>query len=169
MSLPQRQFFVDWLSEAVAAGARKIRACQEVGLSLRTLQRWTGPEFVQADARTTTVRLAPRNALSEVERQAIVTLCNSADYAHLPPSQIVPRVADQGRYLASEATFYRVLRAAGQQQHRGRSQRPRRHAAPTTHAAKAPNQVWSWDITYRVPGVQGEHGCSNEPRVYLEC
>ena len=81
-------------------------------------------EAVQADARTSTVRPRPRNALSETERQAIVTLCNSPAYAHLPPSQIVPRLADQQRYLASEATFHRVLRAAGQQQHRGRSQRP---------------------------------------------
>lgn len=63
------------------------------------LHRWTGPEIVHADARTTIARPAPRNALSEVERQAIVTLCNSADYAHVPPSQIVPRLADQGRYL----------------------------------------------------------------------
>ncbi|PRW83107.1 IS3 family transposase, partial [Pseudomonas fragi] len=77
-------------------------------------------------ARTIVTRPTPRNALSEVERQTIVTLCNSPEYAHLPPSQIVPRLADQGRYVASEATFYRVLRSAGQQQHRGRSQRPRR-------------------------------------------
>ena len=167
--MPERQLLVDGLSQAVAAGARKIRACREIGLSLRTLQRWTETDVIQADARTTFTRPTPRNALSEAERQTLVTLCNSPEYAHLPPSQIVPRLADQGRYLASEATFYRVLRATGQQQHRGRSQRPRRYAAPTTHAAKAPNQVWSWDITYRVPGVQGEHGCSNEPRVYLEC
>lgn len=158
-SLPQRQLFIDWLSEAVAAGARKITACREVGLSLRTLQRWTGPEIVQADGRTTIARPAPCNALSEVERQAIVTLCNSADYAHLPPSQIVPRLADQGRYLASEATFYRVLRMTGQQHHRGRSQRPRRQAAPTTHAAKGPNQVWSWDITYLPSPIRGKYYC----------
>ena len=108
-------FRAAWLppmTEAVATGSRKIRACQEIGLSLRTLQRWTEAEVVQADARTTSVRPTPRNALSEVERQAIVTLCNSPEYAHLPPSQIVPRLADQERYLASEATFYRVLRAA---------------------------------------------------------
>jgi putative transposase len=138
-TLAQRQLLVTWLSEARVAGARKIRACQEVGLSLRTLQRWTETEAVQADARTTTVRPTPRNALSEVERQAILSVCNSPAYAHLPPSQIVPRLADRQRYLASESTFYRVLRAAGQQQHRGRSQRPRRHSAPTTHAAKGPN------------------------------
>ncbi|EPN17795.1 ISAfe5, transposase orfB, partial [Pseudomonas syringae pv. actinidiae ICMP 19070] len=115
---------------------------------MRTLQRWTQTDVFKADARTTVTRPTPSNALSDVERQAIITLCNSPEYAHLPPSQIVPRLADQGCYLASEATFYRVLRAAGQQQRRGRSQRPRRYAAPTTHAAKAPNQVWSWDITY---------------------
>ena len=155
--MPERQLIVAWLGSAVAAGARKIRACQEIGLSLRTLQRWTETEVIQADARTIVTRPTPRNALSEVERQTIVTLCNSPEYAHLPPSQIVPRLADQGRYVASEATFYRVLRAAGQQQHRGRSQRPRRHAAPTTHAAKAPNQVWSWDITYLPSPIRGKY------------
>lgn len=125
-TLPERQLLVSWVSEARVAGARKIRACQEVGLSLRTLQRWSESESVQADARTTTVRPKPRNALSEVERQAILSVCNSLVYAHLPPSQIVPRLADQQRYLASESTFYRVLQAAGQQQHRGRSQHRRR-------------------------------------------
>ncbi|WP_147480508.1 helix-turn-helix domain-containing protein, partial [Pseudomonas amygdali] len=82
---------------------------------------WTQTDAIQTDAQTTATRPTPPNALNEAERQTIVTLCNSAEYAHLPPSQIVPRLADQGRYLASEATFYRVLRATGQQQHRGRS------------------------------------------------
>ncbi|SDT04422.1 putative transposase [Pseudomonas asplenii] len=155
--MPERQLLVTWLSEARMAGARKIKACQEVGLSLRTVQRWTETDAVQADARTTTVRSRPRNALSEVERQAILNVCNSPGYGHLPPSQIVPRLADQQLYLASESTFYRVLRAAGQQQHRGRSQRPRRHVAPTTYAAKGPNQVWSWDITYLPSPVRGKY------------
>ncbi|WP_425273752.1 IS3 family transposase [Pseudomonas avellanae] len=156
-SLPERLLLIDWLSNAVAEGARKARACQEIDLSLRTLQRWTQADVFKADARTTVTRPTPSNALSDVERQAIITLCNSPEYAHLPPSQIVPRLADQGCYLASEATFYRVLRAAGQQQHRGRSQRPRRYAAPTTHAAKAPNQVWSWDITYLPSPIRGKY------------
>ncbi len=154
--MPERQLLVAWLIEAILAGARKVRACQEVGLSLRTLQRWMGTRELQADARTTTARPTPRNALSEIEWQAIVTLCNNPAYAHLPPSQIVPRLADEGRYLASEATFYRVLRAAGQQQHRGRSQRPRRYAVPTTHAAQGPNQVWSWDIAYLPSPIRGK-------------
>ena len=116
--MPERHLLVIWLTEAIQAGARKAMACGEVGLSLRTLQRWTANDEISADARTTTVRPVPRNALSDLERQAIITLCNSPEYAHLPPTQIVPRLADQQRYLASESTFYRVLRATGQQHHR---------------------------------------------------
>ncbi|WP_439856513.1 IS3 family transposase [Pseudomonas yamanorum] len=154
--LPERYLLVGWLNEAIAAGARRAPACLEVGISLRTLQRWSLPEEMLADGRTTTVRPAPSNALSEFERQAIVALCNSKVYAHLPPSQIVPQLADEGRYVASEATFYRVLHAAGQQQHRSRAKRPHRHQAPTTYAATSANQVWSWDITYLPSPVRGK-------------
>ena len=155
--MPERQLLVAWLLEAISAGARKNRVCEEVGLSLRTFQRWTSAPVIQADARTTTSRPTPRNALSDIERQAILDLCNSAQYAHLPPSQIVPRLADEQRYLASEATFYRILRASGQQQHRGRSKRPVHGNALTTHAASRPNRVWSWDITYLPSPVRGKH------------
>lgn len=67
---------------------------------------------MQADVRTTTSRPRPLNALSEQERCAILEVCNSPPFVSLPPSQIVPILADQGRYLASEATFYRVLKEA---------------------------------------------------------
>ena len=153
--LPERHLLVGWLKEAITAGARRAPACLEVGISLRTLQRWSLPPKLLADGRTTTLRRSPRNALSDLERRSIVALCNSKAYAHLPPSQIVPQLADEGRYLASEATFYRVLHAAGQQQHRSRAKRPRRHKAPTTHAATSANQVWSWDITYLPSPVRG--------------
>ncbi|WEJ06924.1 IS3 family transposase [Pseudomonas sp. FJ2-5-13] len=154
--LPERYLLVDWLNEAILAGARRAPACQEVGISLRTLQRWSLPQELLADGRTTTLRPIPNNALSELERQGIVTLCNSKAYAHLPPSQIVPQLADEGRYVASEATFYRVLHAAGQQHHRSRAKRPHRHEAPTTYAATSANQVWSWDITYLPSPARGK-------------
>lgn len=129
----------------MAAGARKQVACKELAISLRSLQRWTQEGAPKADGRTTTPRPTPANALTDAERETILQLCNSTEYAHLPPSQIVPRLADQGRYLASESSFYRVLHAADQQHRRGRVQRPKRHPAPTTHAANGPNQLWSWD------------------------
>ena len=87
----------------------------------------------------------------------MLDVCNSQEFASLPPSQIVPRLADQGRYLASESSFYRILRAADQQHRRGRSQPPRHVPAPTSHAATGPNQVWSWDITYLPSLVRGQY------------
>jgi putative transposase len=156
-SLPERQQLVERFNHAVASGARKAVACAEIGLSLRSLQRWALPPVMQADVRTTTLRPRPLNALSAEERGAILDVCNSAPFASLPPSQIVPRLADQGRYLASEATFYRVLKAADQQHRRGRSHVPHKHAAPTTHSATKANQVWSWDITYLPSPVRGQY------------
>ena len=140
-SLPERQQLVERFNHAVASGARKAVACAEIGLSLRSLQRWALTPVIQADVRTTTPRPRPSNALSAEERRTILEVCNSPPFASLPPSQIVPRLADQGRYLASEATFYRVLKAADQQHRRGRSHASHKHAAPTTHSATKSNQV----------------------------
>ena len=149
--------YVEWLTEAITHGARRKPACDELGISLRTFQRWTAEGEVRPDGRTTALRPAPANALSEAERQAILALCNSQEFAHLPPSQIVPRLADQGRYIGSESRFYRVLRAADQQHRRGRCQPPHRHPAPTTHQASHAHQVWSWDITYLPSPVRGQY------------
>jgi putative transposase len=124
---------------------------------LRTLQRWTRGEKVKVDARTTTTRPEPSNKLSEAEQQAVLAACNRAEHAHLPPSQIVPRLADEGVYLASESTFYRLLKANNQGQRRGRAQPPRLRPSPTSYCATAANQVWSWDITYLPTPVRGQY------------
>jgi putative transposase len=111
---------------------------------------------VKMDARTTTVRPEPANKLSAAEQRAVLDLCNRPDYAHLPPSQIVPRLADEGVYLASESTFYRVLKVNDQHHRRGRAQAPRHLMPPTSYTATAANQVWSWDITYLPSPVRGQ-------------
>ena len=153
---PERQQLVGWINEATGAGACKTRACIEAGLTLRTLQRWTENDDVKTDARTTIVRPEPANKLSAVEQRAVLDVCHHTTYAHLPPSQIVPRLADDGVYLASESTFYRVLKAHDQNHRRGRAQAPRMHKPPTSYTATAANQVWSWDITYLPSPVRGQ-------------
>ena len=101
-------------------------------------------------------RPAPSNKLSQVECQAVLDAANRADCASLTPHQIVPKLADQGIYLASESTFYRVLRAAGQAHRRGRSRSPK--ARPlTTHRAAQANEVWCWDITWLPSTVKGRY------------
>jgi len=144
------------IQQAVAEGARLEPACKEVEITLRTYRRWRSADGqVRADQRPQANRPAPANKLSETEVQQILEVCNQPEYASLPPSQIVPRLADEGCYIASESSFYRVLRAHNQLHHRGRSRQPEKKAAPTSHQATAPNQVWSWDITYCASVVRG--------------
>ena len=65
-------------------------------------------------------------------------------------------LADEGCYIASEASFYRLMRKHGQNQHRGRAQAPRPTRPPSTHVASAPKQLWCWDVTYLPSQVKGQ-------------
>ena len=154
-STPHRQAATLLIEAAVTAGARRAKACTEVEISERTLRRWTRGGQVHADQRPLVQRPQPRNKLSHDERAAVLSICNSAEFSSLPPSQIVPKLADQGRYLASEASFYRILRSHGQHHHRGRSKSPVRRKPPTSYKASAPCQVWTWDITWMPGPVAG--------------
>jgi len=155
-SLPERQKIVSWITEAVQSGARKRLACDTVGLSLRTIQRWQGDDGeVQADQRPQAKRPVPTNKLSEAERAQVIEVCNRPEYASLPPSQIVPKLADQGEYMASESSFYRILNDAKQLHHRGRSKAASARKAPTTYTARGANEVWTWDISYLPTTVKG--------------
>ena len=151
ISTPHRQSAIVLIDEAVTAGARRAKACAELEISDRTLRRWTKDGEVHPDQRPLVPRPEPANKLSPTERAAVVEVCNSKEFASLPPSQIVPKLADQGRYLASESSFYRILRADGQQHHRGRAKPPVRRKPPTSYKAAAPCEVWTWDITW-MPG-----------------
>jgi putative transposase len=144
-----------WIDEACAVGARVTEACRVVAISPRTLQRWREAGEVKADGRQQAGQLrVPANKLTEDERRQILAIANEAEFAHMPPSQIVPILADRGRYLASESSFYRVLREANQLAHRGKAKAPRHHR-PTPLQASAANQLWSWDITYLATTVKG--------------
>ena len=77
----------------------------------------------------------------------MIETATSKEYCDLAPSQIVPRLADKGEYVASESTFYRILREEKMLTHRGKQKVAQRHK-PGELVATAPNQVWSWDITY---------------------
>ena len=144
------------IQQAVKARCRLPKACEEADLSLRTYRRWLKNGEVVADKRPMAERPAPANKLSDEERQAIVTVCNEPKYASLPPSQIVPTLLDEARYLASEATFYRVLHAENQLHHRGRSQAPKKSSKPTSFTAHGPNEVYTWDITYLPSTTRGQ-------------
>ena len=155
ISTQDRRFALELIEEARQSGARLAPACRELGLTARTYQRWTREGAPDEDGRINSRRPAPSHKLSAEQRQEVIDVCNQPEYASLPPAQIVPRLADEGTYIASESTFYRILKAEGQQNHRGRAKAPRTPKPPTTHTAKGPREVFCWDITWLAGPVQG--------------
>lgn len=139
---------MDLIDAAVRSGARLEKACELVGLSVRTHQRWSarsGGEDLRAGPKT-----EPANKLNAEERRELLAVANSAEFRDSPPSQIVPILAERGEYVCSESTMYRVLKEEKQLKHRGRAKEPQERI-PVVRVATRPNQIWSWDITY-LPG-----------------
>lgn len=143
---------LEMIDVAVDAGARREQACEVVGLAGRTVERWREAD-VGDDGRAGP-RTRAANAFTPAERAKVLEVVNSPEYRDLPPKQVVPRLADEGRYIGSESTIYRILRAEGQDAHRGRA-KPRTVRTVDEHVATAANQVWSWDITYLLSAVRG--------------
>lgn len=139
------------IEEAVASGARLGAASRTVGLSVRTVERWRAGRADDARSGPNTM---PANALAQAEREAFVSMANTAEFRDLSPHQIVPRLADRGIYLGSESTLFRLLRERDMVHHRERSKAPSSRR-PDEHVATGPNQLWSWDITYLRSPVRG--------------
>jgi len=145
-SLAQRGQVITLLREAMVMGARQDRACAAICLSERTVQRWQR-DAARGDQRPER-RQAPKNKLSMLEREHLVAVANSDEFGHLPPGQIVPWLADRGQYIASESTFNRVLKAHNLLRHRGAERPPHKRIKPRALCAVAPDELFSWDITY---------------------
>lgn len=142
------------ISESQRAGSSQKRACSLIGISDRTFQRWSlipGQEDLRQGPNT-----APAHALTDDERCRIIEISSSKEFRDKSPHQIVPTLADRGEYVASEASFYRVLKANNLLAHRGRS-KPRSVGRPRSYEATQPRQLFSWDITYLKSEIQGRY------------
>lgn len=139
------------MGDAMDQGCRKVKACEVLGLSVRTVQRWE--RGCSVDGRKGS-RAQPSNRLSDEERARVLSVLNEPAHCDKSPHQLVPMLADQGEYIASESTMYRILREEKMLAHRQPSAPARRHE-PTPRVATGPNQVWSWDITFLAAPVRG--------------
>jgi putative transposase len=144
---------IDSIGIAILHGARQQQACEIIGITTRTLQYW---RIGGVTDRRQIVKKEPVNKLSEQEREQILAVCNSEEFRNQPPQQIVPTLADRGVYLASESSFYRILKQANQSHHRGRSSKPMVKERPRPYVATGANQLWSWDITYLTSCIRGQ-------------
>jgi len=138
MSIEQKNQIIKGVQQACSDGARQRLACDIVGISPKALQRWVKADSL-ADKRQTVVKY-PINKLSELEQARVIAVANSEEFADLPPSQIVPKLADKGVYIASESTMYRVLKANKQLTKRT-SSRVYNHPKLTPFVATGPNQI----------------------------
>lgn len=218
----QRQTLLTSLGDACNAGARMHQACKQIGLSVRTMQRWlkacssaapmpesavptasqcsialpvlpdkpsqdtdllqsqnpapspqvSSPAGIRAatallvrgndacqDRRLSGLRqsVVPHNKLTPQEIQLVLQYINSDEFKDLPPSQIVPQLADRGCYLASESTMQRILRRHGQHTHRRAERKGQKRSKPFALKATMVNQIYTWDITYLPTTIKGQY------------
>jgi putative transposase len=150
MSFADRQAVLQAVKEAMTYGCSQQQACGALGVTERTVQRWRkSPEDQRRGPAS-----SPRNKLTEDERRRITSIATSVEFCDKSPHQIIPTLADRGDYVASESSFYRVLKREGLLAHRGRA-KPRTAQKPRALTATGPNQVYSWDITYLRASVKG--------------
>lgn len=142
------------LAEGKSAGIRLKNVCDLLGVSVRTLQRWIKNPDAE-DARKNN-RFATNNALSKIEQNAALNVVCSPEFRDKSPNQIVPILAEKGLYIGSESTLYRLLRSAGLLTHRSKAKAPVRER-PEELKATAPNQIWTWDISYLLSHVRGRY------------
>lgn len=140
------------IDEAMNSGARQSKACELIGISPRTLQNWRKRPG-QGDLRRGP-KQPPQHKINTEERAEILAELNAPENSSLCPGQLVARLADEGRYLVSESSMYRILREEKLLKHRQPSAPPQERKRPEGIATH-PNELWAWDITYLPTKVRG--------------
>ena len=111
ISASDRENAVQLINEAIKSGASCKKACERLGITERTFYRWKKRKSdtdSYDDGRPHADHSNPANKISAEIRREIINICTS-----MAPCEIVPALADEGIYIASESTFYRVLREGG--------------------------------------------------------
>lgn len=119
------------------------RACRSVGIARASFYRWRSP---QTDSTPPGPRPKPERALAESERRQVLEVLNSDRFVDQPPAEVYATLLDEGIYLCSVRTMYRLLEAEGEVRER-RDQARHPHYTKPELLATQPNQLWSWDIT----------------------
>jgi putative transposase len=125
------------------------RACQALGLSRATVYRYGKPT-----SRVGLPRRTSHRRLSDAERGEVLTLLDSERFVDQPPREVYATLLEQGQYLCSPRTMYRILHNRGAVRERRDHCERQIYAVPRL-VATAPNQVWTWDISKLATLVKG--------------
>jgi putative transposase len=142
--------------EELAPEVGTAMACRALGLPRATLYRRRRPKVESAGTAPPGPRPKPPRALSTQERQHVLDVLHSEPYADQAPAEVYADLLDQGRYLCSIRTMYRILDEHQEVRERRNQLRHPRYAAPQL-VANAPNQVWTWDITKLLGPAKGTY------------
>ena len=154
MNATNRENVLRLVKETVVDGATQMQACEMLGVTPKSVQRWRERSNLQDQRRGPIT--SPAHKLTLEERQKLIAIATNAEFIDVSPHQIVPRLADRGEYFGSESTIYRVLRAEHLAGHRG-SSKPREMKRPKAYEATKPCQIFSWDITYLLSQIAGKY------------
>ena len=130
-------------------------ACRVLGLNRSTLYARQKPARRDTPPVPQKARRQPR-ALTDAEREQVLATMNSDTHCDQPPAEVYQALLEQGQYLCSVRTMHRLLQASQAQGER-RRQRPAQHHAVPRLVARAPNEVWTWDITKLATQRRGEY------------
>jgi len=149
---------LELVQEGISLGATLKAVANLFGVTTRTLRRWglmLRAQGFSCDQRKGAARNVAHRFSAE-ERQIVLSTVNDPRFADLTPGQIVAILAEEGKYVGSESTMYRIMRQEGLLNHRGRSRPPREPRDPPVLAATGIHQVLAWDITLLPGPVQGQ-------------
>jgi transposase InsO family protein len=141
------------IEEAQENGASLMAICRFLGISKRTIQRWKKNQGNLQDKRKGSSR-SVLHKLTLEEYQQVIRICSSKKYVNMYPHEIVADMATNGEYIASESTFYRILKTESMLSHRRNSKPPKERPKPVL-VANGPDEVYSWDITWLKTDVAG--------------
>ena len=133
-------------AEQLAPKVGLARACRALGVARASVYRARKPSRCGPRG----ARPSSPRALSQNERAAVLDILHEDRFADRAPAAVYAALLEEGRYLCSIRTMYRLLHDAGEVRQR-RHQRRHPRLEPPRLMASAPNQVWTWDIT-RLPG-----------------
>ena len=132
--------------EAMASLSQEVgvqKACVALGVAIASFYRWSEPALEDAPK---TEPVIPSWSLSSEERQCVLDLLHTDRFVDQSPREIYATMLDEGTYLCSVRSMYRILQEQGEVRER-RNQLCRPTYQKPELLARGPNQVWSWDIT----------------------
>jgi putative transposase len=140
-------------AEELATSVGKAAACRALGVARASFYRYCQPkpELAAVSAKSKQTR-----ALSGSERQEVLDTLHCERFVDQPPREVYATLLDEGQYLCSVSTMYRLLSEQGEvRERRDQLVHPAYHKPELL--ATAPNQVWSWDITKLLGPVKWHH------------